>query len=173
MVALGSVLSLFAVLRVGVDVRPVAVLLLWLAIITPILVRTDILTRRLPNRIVLPALAVAMPLTALDAVVRRAPVWEALCASLVVGGALYACAVFGGLGMGDVKLGALLGLTVGCFGVPAVVLFVTITICAAGIVGAAVVCIARGRGAAAGWQIRIPFGPFLLLGAWAAIAVVA
>lgn len=173
MVALGLVLSLFAILRVGVDVRPIAILLLWLATITPTLIRTDVLTRRLPNRIVLPALAVGLPLAVLDAVVRREAVWEVLCAGLVVGGALYACAVFGGLGMGDVKLGALLGLTVGCFGVPAVVLFAAITICSAGIVGAAVVCIARGRGADAGWQTRIPFGPFLLLGAWAAIAVIA
>lgn len=173
MVPLGLMLSLFAVLRVGVDVRPVAILLLWLAIITPILIRTDVSTRRLPNRIVLPALAVAVPLAVLDSMVRREPVWEALCAGLVVGGALYACAVFGGLGMGDVKLGALLGLAVGCFGVPGVVLFATVTICAGGIVGAAVVCIARARGATAGWQTRIPFGPFLLLGAWAAIAATA
>jgi leader peptidase (prepilin peptidase)/N-methyltransferase len=84
---------------------------------------------------------------------------------------LYACAAFGGLGMGDVKLGALLGVTVGCFGLSAVLPFAVVAICSAGVVGAVVVVVTRSVGGTAGWRTRIPFGPFLLLGCWSAVAL--
>ncbi|MGK9146521.1 A24 family peptidase [Plantibacter flavus] len=158
-------------LRIGLDLRPVAMLVLWLACITPSLVRIDVVQRRLPNRIVLPALLVGLPLVVLDAAVDGRPVWEPLGAGLLVGGFLYLCAMFGGLGMGDVKLGALLGLTVGCFGIEAVLLFSVVAVSTAGVVGGVIVIAGRLRGGTADWRTRIPFGPFLLLGAWTSIAL--
>jgi leader peptidase (prepilin peptidase)/N-methyltransferase len=171
MVPMGAVLVAATVATEGMHLRPAAVLLVWLACITPSLVRIDLAEHRLPNRIVLPALALAVPLGVLDAiVVGRMPI-EPLLTGLLVGGALYACAAFGGLGMGDVKLGALLGVTVGCFGVAAVLPFAVVSICSAGVVGAIVVVATRSAGGSAGWRTRIPFGPFLLLGCWSAVAL--
>ncbi|KQM15612.1 hypothetical protein ASF83_06575 [Plantibacter sp. Leaf171] len=168
---MAAVLIAGTVASEGLHLRPVAVLLVWLACITPPLVRIDLAEHRLPNRIVLPALAVAVPLGIFDAlVVGRMPT-EPLLAGLLVGGALYACAAFGGLGMGDVKLGALLGVTVGCFGMTAVLPFAVVSICSAGVVGAIVVVATRSTGGSAGWRTRIPFGPFLLLGCWSAVAL--
>jgi leader peptidase (prepilin peptidase)/N-methyltransferase len=168
----GSTLLLVVVAlgRLGPEPRPVVIVLVWLACITPPLVRIDVMEHRLPNRLVLPALAVAAPLAAVDAAVRRMPPLEPSLMGFAVGGVLYACAVLGGLGMGDVKLGALLGLAVGCFGVSAVLLFAVVSVCSAGLAGVVVVFAARARGGSPGWRTRIPFGPFLLLGCWGAIA---
>lgn len=173
MLPLGLALVSITIVAVGLDLRPVGIVLLWLACITPALVRIDVVRHRLPNRIVLPALALAAPLVVFDAVVLREAFWGPLAVGLGIGAVLYTCAVFGGLGMGDVKLGALLGLAVGCFGASAVLLFATVSIAGAGIAGAAVVFVARLRGGAAGWSTRIPFGPFLLLGCWTAVAATA
>jgi leader peptidase (prepilin peptidase)/N-methyltransferase len=171
----GSTLLLVAVTvaRLGPDPRPVGIVLVWLACITPPLVRIDVAERRLPNRLVLPALAIAVPLTAVDAAVRQTTLLEPLLIGFAVGAVLYGCAVFGGLGMGDVKLGALLGLAVGCFGMSAVLLFAVVSVSSAGLGGVVVVLLARSRGGSAGWRTRIPFGPFLLLGCWSAIAATA
>ncbi len=168
----GSTLLLVAVTvaRLGPDPRPVVIVLAWLACITPPLVRIDIAERRLPNRLVLPALAIAVPVSAVDAAVRQMPLLEPLLMGFAVGAVLYACALFGGLGMGDVKLGALLGLAAGCFGTSAVLLFAVVSVSSAGLTGAVVVLLARSRGGSAGWRTRIPLGPFLLLGCWCAIA---
>ena len=169
----GSTLLLVAVIvaRLGPDPRPVVIVLVWLACITPPLVRIDVAERRLPNRLVLPALAIAVPVTAVDAAVRQVAPLEPLLMGFAVGAVLYVCALLGGLGMGDVKLGALLGLAVGCFGTSAVLLFAVVSVSSAGLAGAVVVFLARSRGGSAGWRTRIPFGPFLLLGCWSAIAV--
>lgn len=168
----GSTLLLVAVTvaRLAPEPRPVVIVLVWLACITPPLVHIDIVERRLPNRLVLPALAIAVPVTTIDAVARQAAPLGPLLMGFAVGAVLYACAVFGGLGMGDVKLGALLGLAVGCFGTSAVLLFAVVSVSSAGLAGAVVVLLARSRGGSAGWRTRIPFGPFLLLGCWSAIA---
>ncbi|WP_085510486.1 prepilin peptidase [Plantibacter flavus] len=168
----GSTLLLVAVTvaRLGPEPRPVAIVLVWLACITPPLVRIDVTERRLPNRLVLPALAIAVPLTAVDAAMRGVAPLQPLLMGFAVGAVLYVCAVFGGLGMGDVKLGALLGLAVGCFGMSAVLLFAMVSVSSAGLAGVVVVFLARSRGGSAGWRTRIPFGPFLLFGCWSAIA---
>ncbi|AQX79795.1 hypothetical protein BWO91_07170 [Plantibacter flavus] len=171
----GSTLLLVAVTvaLLGPGPRPVVIVLVWLACITPPLVRSDVAERRLPNRLVLPALTVAVPLTAIDAAVRQVAPLEPLLMGSAVGAVLYACALFGGLGMGDVKLGALLGLAVGCFGTSAVLLFAVVSVSSAGLAGVVVVLVARSRGGSAGWRTRIPFGPFLLLGCWGAITATA
>lgn len=67
-----------------------------------------------------------------------------------------------GMGMGDVKLAALMGLCLGA----AVAVALLVAFLAAGCFGLAVV--AR-RGVAAGRRTTFPFGPFLALGALAAL----
>lgn len=173
MVPLGLALASIVVLHLGAEPRPVLLLLLWLAVITPLLVRIDVAEHRLPNRIVLPALAAAVPIVVLDALVQQEPLWGPVGIGVGVGVVLYICAVFGGLGMGDVKLGALLGLVAGCFGASAVPLFAAVAICSAGVAGVVAVVVSRFTGGSAGWRTRIPFGPFLLLGGWSAVVTMA
>lgn len=71
---------------------------------------------------------------------------------------LAALAYPGGMGMGDVKLAAMMGLFLGTAVAPALLLALF-----AG-VGVGVVIIAR-KGAQAGRKTAVPFGPFLALGA--------
>jgi uncharacterized membrane protein (UPF0127 family)/Flp pilus assembly protein protease CpaA len=115
----------------------------------------DATTRRLPNRIVLPAAAATLVARLLTSP-GHWPVW--LGASF--GGAalllIVALARPGGLGMGDVKLMLLLGAALGAGVVPALVL----ATCAAAVAGLAVI-------ARHGWTGRsrtIPLGPFLAFG---------
>lgn len=171
MVSLGGLLSVFSLATTGRDLRPAAILLVWLACVTPALVRIDVAEHRLPNRLVLPALAAAVPLAVLDAMAGGEDAFGPLIAGLSVGGVLYACAVFGGLGMGDVKLGALLGVTAGCFGASAVLSFAVVSVCSAGLAGMVVVLAGRRHDRRLGWGTRIPFGPFLLLGCWTAVVL--
>jgi leader peptidase (prepilin peptidase)/N-methyltransferase len=114
---------------------------------------TDLETRRVPNRIVLPALAAALVArTALDPSVR----WAV--GALAVGALLFVLAVAhpAGLGMGDVKLGGFLGAWLGYYGVLALVLGSF-----AAFLPAAAILVTRGR---AGAKVGIPFAPFLALG---------
>lgn len=113
-----------------------------------------------PNRIVLPALALALLLS---------PVWhdrapqEALIAAagaLLVGAALRIMSA-GGLGWGDVKMVAFVGAVVGA---PAVVLAGVVTALSGGVAG--VLLIATGR---ATRHSRIPYAPFIALGGLVAI----
>jgi leader peptidase (prepilin peptidase)/N-methyltransferase len=85
---------------------------------------------------------------------------ERLIAGAAAGGFLLlaALAYRGGMGMGDVKLAAVMGLFLGRAVAPAIV----IALVAGVLVGAAV--IAR-KGARAGRKTAVPFGPFLALGA--------
>jgi leader peptidase (prepilin peptidase)/N-methyltransferase len=136
--------------------------LLYIALVTPTLVSWDVRCRRLPNRLVLPAIIVGIACIGLGWVMTRSPP----VAPLVAGGGialfLLIVHVTGGMGMGDVKLGLALGLAAWTplIGVAAPV----IAFLAGGAVSA--VHLARkGRGG------TIAFGPFLLLGFWSAVAI--
>jgi leader peptidase (prepilin peptidase) / N-methyltransferase len=89
---------------------------------------------------------------------------------LIAGGAaggfllLAALAYPGGMGMGDVKLAAVMGLLLGSAVAPALLIALV-----AG-VGLGVVVIAR-KGAQVGRKTAVPFGPFLALGAVAAVFI--
>lgn len=85
---------------------------------------------------------------------------ERLIAAAAAGGALLLAALAypGGMGMGDVKLAAMLGLFLGRDVAPAMLMALV-----AGVLVGAVV-IAR-KGATAGRKTAVPFGPFLALGA--------
>jgi leader peptidase (prepilin peptidase) / N-methyltransferase len=89
-----------------------------------------------------------------------------LIAAAAAGGFLLAAALAypGGMGMGDVKLAAVMGLFLGAAVAPALL----IALLGGVLVGAAmIVC----RGAGEGRKTAIPFGPFLALGAVVAVLV--
>jgi leader peptidase (prepilin peptidase) / N-methyltransferase len=122
---------------------------------------TDLATRRIPNRLTGPAALLAI---LLGAVLHPSGVGGQLIASVAAGGFLLIFAVVRstGLGMGDVKLAAVLGLYLG--GAVTVALFAGLL--AAGIGGLGVIArlgVGRGR------RTAIPLGPFLALGGIVAV----
>ena len=121
----------------------------------------DLEHRIIPNKITALGAVLALTLgTALD------PSGEPtrLIAGAAAGGFLLVAALAypGGMGMGDVKLAAVMGLFLGSAVAPAIL----IALLSGVLVGAVV--IAR-KGAAAGRKTAIPFGPFLALGAIVAV----
>jgi len=89
---------------------------------------------------------------------------ERLIAAAAAGGFLLAAALAypGGMGMGDVKLAGMMGLFLGAAVAPAIL----IALVSGVLLGAGV--IAR-KGAREGRKTAVPFGPFLALGALAAV----
>lgn len=121
----------------------------------------DLEHRIIPNAITLPGSVLALLLgTALD------PSGEPtrLIAGAAAGGFLLLAALAhpGGMGMGDVKLAAMMGLFLGSAVAPAIL----VALLAGTAVGAVV--IAR-KGAREGRKTAVPFGPFLALGALTAV----
>ena len=129
--------------------------LVLVAVLVP-LALIDLDTRLLPNRILLPAAVAAVVLgVLLDA----SGEGERLLAGLLAGGffLLAAIAFPRGMGLGDVKLAAVLGLFLGR-DVAAALLFALLAGVLAGVV------IMRREGIAEGRRQAIAFGPFLALG---------
>lgn len=130
----------------------------------------DIRTHRLPNAIVLPSYAVAGVLLAGSALAAGAPgqLWRIAGAGLALGlfywglHALYPA----GMGLGDVKLAGVLGMYLGFLGWGHVVAGAAAGFVLGGLWGVAL--IASGRGTA---KTHIPFGPFMLSGAAAALVL--
>ncbi|WP_149085684.1 MULTISPECIES: prepilin peptidase [Microbacterium] len=124
----------------------------------------DARTHRLPNRIVLPTLALLLVVTAVDAVVTgdAAPFGRGLLCSLGLGGfyAVLRSLSHAGMGGGDVKLALVIGLLLGWHGWNAFVLGAS----SAFVLGAlyALVLLAGGR---ADRKTRIAFGPWMIAGA--------
>ncbi len=122
---------------------------------------TDLRARVVPDAALIAAVAVALPICAIDdagALPERA-LAAAGAGSFMLAGALVRP---GGLGLGDVKLAAVLGLYLG----GAVLGALLLAFIAGTIAGSAVI-------ARHGWEARsraIPFAPFLALGAVAVIA---
>jgi len=117
----------------------------------------DLDHRIIPNRLTAAGAALALVIgLALDP--SGEP--ERLIAGAAAGGFLLLAALAypGGMGMGDVKLAAVMGLFLGRDVAPAIF----IALVAGALVGAAI--IAR-RGAREGRKTAVPFGPFLALGA--------
>lgn len=134
------------------------------------LLAIDARTHRLPNRIVLPALAASLVLVVLDAFVtwRTEALTGALAGLLILGGfyAVLRAVSRGGIGGGDVKLAALIGLVLGWHGWPVLV----IGAASAFVLGAlyALVLMAFRR---ANRSTRIAFGPWMIIGAVLGIAI--
>jgi leader peptidase (prepilin peptidase)/N-methyltransferase len=128
------------------------------AVFMPVLVllaAIDLRHRLLPNVIVLPAVAIVLVLEALAA---PADLPSHIYAGLALGGffLVFALLLPAGLGMGDVKLGLLIGVGLGSatFAAMLVALF-SVFVFAIGMMAK------KGLGAR---KMLIPFGPFLALG---------
>ncbi len=157
-----AVLAVVGLWAIGLEPRAVTVL--YLAAATPALVRADVGERRLPNRLVLPGALVALASTLGEWLVSGQPPIVAAFSGLGYLLFLLALAVTGGMGMGDVKLGAVLGLSAGLAGVSVAVLSPVLAFVAGGIAG---VIALRNR------ERSIPFGPFMLGGFWVALVLCA
>jgi leader peptidase (prepilin peptidase)/N-methyltransferase len=139
-----------------------AIPLLYLAAVTPALVAADVREHRLPNALVLPGYPVAALGVAGEWVRTGQPPVVAVVAGAASIVLLLALSLGGGMGMGDVKLAGVLGLTAGLVGVTPAVVSPLAAFVLGGVV-ALVVAVRRGR------DTRIPFGPFLLVGFWLAV----
>jgi leader peptidase (prepilin peptidase)/N-methyltransferase len=124
-----------------------------------VLSQIDIESRRLPNRIVLPAAAIVLAARLASAPGHWAA-WVGAALGVAAFLLLFSLVFPAGLGMGDVKLALLLGATLGGAVLPALVLG---TLAGA---AAAVVLLVRDGPRALGRSM--PFGPFLAFGAIAA-----
>jgi leader peptidase (prepilin peptidase)/N-methyltransferase len=146
----------------------VTVAFLYLAAISIALAAIDLELRRLPNRIVLPAYAVAAVLLTPGALLTG---HVAALGPAAVGGVLsfafylvLALAKPGGMGMGDVKLSGVLGMFLGYLGVAPLVVGVFAAFLLGGIAGIVLLLTRRGTR-----RTAIPFGPWMLAGAWLGI----
>lgn len=134
--------------------------LVLLAVLVPVAL-IDLEHRIIPNRILAPAAAAAI---AVGLLTRPAGVPEQLIAGAAGGAFLlvFALAYPKGMGMGDVKLAAVMGLFLG----RSVGVAIFVGVLAGVIVGAAII---GRRGVAEGRKTAIPFGPFLALGGVVAV----
>lgn len=114
---------------------------------------TDLERRIIPNRIIVPALAVALVVQT-----ARDPSIEWLVAALGAGGFFLALALVhpAGLGMGDVKLAAFLGAWLGRD------VFVALVI--GSLLGALLAVVVLGRRGGDGRRSMLPYGPALAAG---------
>jgi leader peptidase (prepilin peptidase) / N-methyltransferase len=146
--------------------------LLYLAAISIALTIIDLELKRLPNAITLPSYPIAAALLTMAAIADGEP--ERLVRAAVCGAALWIFYFIlrvinpGGMGYGDVKLAGVLGLYLGFFGWQHAVVGVFLAFIVGGVVGIALMVVGR-----AGRKTQIPFGPYMLGGAWLALAFAA
>lgn len=156
------------VLRFGVSWQLPAFLVL--AVAAVLLAVVDLRPQLLPDRVVLPALAAGVVLLLVAAAAEGA--WgdllrAVLGAAAMFGGFLVLALVSpSGLGMGDVKLAALLGLHLGWLAWPAVLLGALAAFVVQALVAVVLLAARRVRRDGA-----LPFGPAMLAGAAAALAL--
>ncbi|WP_426624723.1 prepilin peptidase [Leifsonia sp. McL0607] len=159
------------------DAGPAAVGALYVAAVTAALVRYDLRERRLPNALVLPGLAfvaVGAVWSVLSGAGGIALVVAAALCSLGVLLAFLVLACGGGLGMGDVKLAALLASALAALvaergppgeAVAAVAAWVVASLVLGGL--AAGMLLGSRVGTTLGGPVELPFGPVLLVTFWA------
>lgn len=141
---------------------------LYLAAISVALTLIDLETHTLPNKIVIPAYAVGGLLLAcasllsgdLAALLRAAIGMAAMFAAYF----LMAIAYPGGMGLGDVKLAGVLGMFLGWLGWGELVVGAFAAFALGGIFSVILLALRR-----ADRKSGIPFGPWMLAGAWAGI----
>ena len=155
-----------------VDDRTVWVLpaLLWLAAISIALALIDVDVRRLPDAIVLPSYVVLLVLLAVASAVEGE--WWPLARAVLAGAAAFAfyfALVFAhpaGMGFGDVKLAGVLGLVLGWYGWSELVVGLFLGFLLGGLVGTALLALRLATR-----KTMIPFGPYMIAGAWLALLV--
>ena len=138
---------------------------LWLAAISIALTLIDLEHQRLPDAIVLPSIAVVTVLLGLAAALTGN--WAQLVSTLA-GAAILFVAYFTivliyprGLGGGDVKLAPLLGAALGFVGWDALAVGAFAGFVLGAFYGLSLIALRRG-----GRKTEIPFGPFMIAGAW-------
>ncbi|GHD47204.1 prepilin peptidase [Mycetocola manganoxydans] len=146
----------------------VLVAFLWLAGVSVALALIDLDTHKLPNAIVLPSYVVGGVLLAaagilngdVDALVRAGIGMGAMWFAYFLMAMLYP----GGMGFGDVKLAGVLGIYLGFVGWGALLVGAFAAFFFGGIYAIALVILKK-----AGRKSGIPFGPWMLVGAWTGI----
>ena len=128
----------------------------------------DARTKRLPNRIMFPLYGFgAVGLTLASAVGHEWPrLVIALASAALLYGLFWLFWFFGPMGFGDVKLAGVLGLFLGWVSLPAVLTGLLLGMLAAAFTGIALM-VARK----ADRKTEIAYGPFLIAGSWAALAL--
>ena len=140
---------------------------LYLAAISVVLAIIDIDVKRLPDPIVLPAYLVGSVLLTVAALLGGNA--AALLPAVIGGAAMFAFygilwLVSGGMGLGDVKLAGVLGIYLGYLGWAQLAVGAAAAFVLGGVFGI-VLLIARRSGR----KSKIPFGPWMILGAWIGI----
>jgi leader peptidase (prepilin peptidase)/N-methyltransferase len=150
--------------------RPATIALAWAGGAAIVLASVDLAVHRLPDRVTCPASVVCTAALTADAAVLGS--WGALVRSLAAAAAAFALAALAaaafpaGLGFGDVKLLALLGLLLGWVGWGVLLAGIFLGLLAGAVLAVGLVATRR-----AGWRTAVPFGPPLLIGAVLALAV--
>lgn len=141
---------------------------LYLVAIGVALALIDLDVHRLPNKIVLPSYVVMTVLLVLASV--GTGDWAALLRAAIGGVALYVLyyglmfAYPKGMGFGDVKLAGILGMSLGWLGWGQLVVGGFLGFLLGGLVGGGLMAVKLATR-----KSRIPFGPFMILGAYLAI----
>lgn len=137
---------------------------LYLVAISIALALIDIDVKRLPNVVVLPSYLVGAALLTLPVLVGSVPAWSLARAGLgmLALGLFYFATWFAypkGMGFGDVKFAGVLGLYLGYLGWRELICGAVLAFLIGGLVSIALM-LAGGR------KVKIPFGPYMLAGAW-------
>ncbi|PCE14224.1 hypothetical protein AUC47_06235 [Microbacterium sp. SZ1] len=154
------------------DPRPVLIVLvhLGLVVVAARLVVIDLRAHRLPDRIVLPTLGALLLLAVVDAALTRdaASLIRGGLGLLILGGfyALLRLISRDGMGGGDVKLAAAIGLVLGWHGWQELVVGAAAAFVLGALFAGALMLLRRADGAT-----RIAFGPWMIAGAVLGLAV--
>lgn len=144
----------------------------WVALFSVVLAHVDAVVRRLPDRLTLPAAGGALILFGLSAVVdgeyRRLASAVACALALAAFYLLLVLISPNGMGLGDAKAALPVGLVAGWFGWGVAVAAAMAGFLLAGLYATALLVLRR-----AGRKDHIAHGPFLLLGAFVAVALLA
>ncbi|MFD5497713.1 prepilin peptidase [Streptomyces sp. NPDC127091] len=159
-----------AVLAAATGTRPEVGVWLLLAPVGVLLAVVDLRVQRLPDPLTLPFAGAALALLGLVALVpERAGQWTtALLGALALGAGYLVLFLVnpGGMGFGDVKLALGAGAVLGWYGWPTVMLGTFAGFLSGALYGGALVVARR-----AGRRTAIPFGPFLIAGAFAGLLI--
>lgn len=161
MVLVSVVLAALAVAAFGLDTGLLTGFAL--AAAAPELFRTDVAQHRLPNRLTYLALLAGIASAGVSWLATGVPPLVPIVAGVAYGGLFLVFALFGGMGMGDVKLAAALGLASPTLTIA--VFSPMLTFLSGGVVAVAVL-FRRGRAA---HTEHIAFGPFMLSGYFGAL----
>ena len=173
----GALFALVAWLILATSTMPlpatlvVLVAFLYFAAISVVLTVIDLDTHRLPNAIVLPSYVVAAVLFTTACVAGRR--LERICSAPAIGMAVLYAFYFvirlvrpDGMGGGDVKLAGVVGMYLGWLGWGALAVGAFAAFVLGGIFGLALIAAKK-----AGRRTAIPFGPWMIAGAWVGIVL--